>query len=293
MNIGIIGYGVVGKAVEAGFRDKCNVYINDIRDVPEKLFHAKVEIVKKCEYIFLCVPTPFIQNTKQPQQGILDVCSYLHKQCVDAKKRPVIIIKSAILPDTCKKILDNYDLDIVVSPEYLTDKDSLRDFVNQKVMILGGTQARAIEALYSKYSICNKDCKIGITTSIEACFIKYMENSFLAMKCIFYNEFRLLFHRFNQNVAHSVGIKDIKFQQLLNQFCLDERMGNAEKPFKVPGPDGDIGYGGKCLPKDVKSIVEFAKKEGAPLSLMETVDKVNEKIRTNKDWLSIPGAVDD
>ena len=46
----------------------------------------------------------------------------------------------------------------------------------------------------------------------------------------------------------------------------------------VPGPDGKLGYGGKCFPKDVKALVA-ALKDTALSQLLQVVDSLNEQFR--------------
>ena len=59
----------------------------------------------------------------------------------------------------------------------------------------------------------------------------------------------------------------------------------------VPGHDGQRGYGGKCFPKDVAAMVNFARSIGYDLDTLIAAEKVNAKVRKVKDWEEIPGAV--
>ena len=53
----------------------------------------------------------------------------------------------------------------------------------------------------------------------------------------------------------------------------------------MPGPDGELGFGGHCLPKDLSAIISGFK----TLGLLEAVEKVNNKVRENKDWEEMKG----
>ena len=68
-------------------------------------------------------------------------------------------------------------------------------------------------------------------------------------------------------------------------------MGLFPFKYRVPGPDGDFGYGGKCLPKDVQAIIHEGNNQGTPLTLLERVVEINNIIRTNRDWEFIQGAL--
>jgi UDP-glucose 6-dehydrogenase len=63
----------------------------------------------------------------------------------------------------------------------------------------------------------------------------------------------------------------------------DERLGKSH--WAVPGPDGDFGFGGHCLPKDLSAIIS----EFDTMGLLESVKKVNDKVRKNRDWEKMKG----
>jgi UDPglucose 6-dehydrogenase len=242
-------------------------------------------MVKSCKFIFVAVPTPFIEGSNAVDFSTLyNVLTLVNTNASTAGVSPTVIIKSAMTPNHIREFIGFFkSIRIVVSPEYLTERTSIHDFINQKVMILGGdkTDCISVALLFREHSICNNQCKVGMVTAVEASLIKYMENSFLAMKNIFNNQFKVL--------AKALEIED--FNVLLDAFYLDERMGVMPFRYTVPGPDGDIGYGGKCLPKDVKSIISMADGLKVDLTVMKEVDSYNEKIRTDKNWKTIEGAV--
>jgi UDPglucose 6-dehydrogenase len=57
----------------------------------------------------------------------------------------------------------------------------------------------------------------------------------------------------------------------------DPRVGDSH--MQVPGPDGQFGFGGLCLPKDTKALLYYSKLEGAPLALLEQVITQNDDDR--------------
>lgn len=288
MNIGIVGLGIVGNSVKLAFQSLCNIYINDLL-VCEEAPHTKIELIQNCEFIFIGVPTPYnISDEKIDSRTIEHVILELNNLSASHGKKPTIIIKSAIVPRLAKKFKEeSRHLNIVVSPEYLSERTHLHDFVNQKVMILGGDKdvCERISNLYLNHSVCNRACRIGYCTAEEASFIKYMENCFMATKNIFNNEFKKMYDK------HLNTKNDSDFNYVLDCMYLDERMGVHPFRYTVPGPDGDLGYGGKCLPKDINAILSEAKDMGIDLKLLEAVRDVNDKIRTLKDWDTIDGAI--
>ena len=80
---------------------------------------------------------------------------------------------------------------------------------------------------------------------------------------------------------------NIDYEKVVNAAKLDTRIGNSH--WKVPGPDGDYGFGGHCFPKDMHAIKFLANSKKAATPLFDTVLKTNDKIRNNKDWLEQEG----
>jgi len=289
MNIGIIGYGFVGKAISAGFSSKCNIYINDPK-FPENSLPLKF-ISEECLFIFVSVSTPINDKGEFDSKNIECVLNSLNdiNKDRDIYDRNIVIIKSAVIPSVIKEWETRAEnIAIIVSPEYLSDKDGARMFVNQKLLILGGdTDAcEDVVDLYKDYSLCNMECPVGICTALEASLIKYMENSFLATKVIFMNEFYELYKRM---ICAKAGrkVKDDQLQphweSIMKMFHYDVRMGTSH--YQVPGPDGDFGFGGRCLPKDIRSISRDASdKFGMEMGLIDFIWDKNSKIRSLRDW---------
>ena len=101
--------------------------------------------------------------------------------------------------------------------------------------------------------------------------VKYFINSFLATKVTFANEMKI--------ICDEIGID---YDKVVEYATYDERLGKSH--WAVPGPDGDYGFGGHCLPKDVSAIVsQFSS------MLLKTVLKVNNEVRENRDWEQMKG----
>ena len=110
MNIGIIGRGFVGSAVEYGFSpqtgcDGSNVRIYD-KD-PGKSQNSLEEVVTKSDFIFLSVPTPsnldgscnldIVYSVMQDINNFTDLNT-------PKSKRPIILVRSTVVPGTTRKI---------------------------------------------------------------------------------------------------------------------------------------------------------------------------------------------
>ena len=286
MDIGIIGYGTVGKAIFNGFKDKTTLYVFDPIYFAEQAEHFKSSIEEvwyASDFIFIAIPTP--QKLTSDQLGgpfdssnidqLLAEISPLLQTKKSAGTNKVLIIVSTTLPSKVKEYLNHYSkLNLVMLPEFLTEQNAQHEFLNPKFRIIGGEpeHTRAVHQLFEKYSIC-ASCKVGYCDAIGAAFIKYMINSYLAVKVSFLNQFYDLFQQSDSTTDWK------KLSELLHY---ETRMGNSHK--EVPGYDGDRGWGGKCLPKDVNAIMRDAEKQGYPLKLLEEAWRYNLSVRSKIDW---------
>jgi UDPglucose 6-dehydrogenase len=130
----------------------------------------------------------------------------------------------------------------IYNPEFLTERGAMHDFVNPQVQIFGGQALDRVETLYREHSICSPAPTVFRGTAIEASIIKYMINTFLAMKVEFFNEWAEVADKYGAN-----------FAKIANAVGGDPRIGMSHT--KVPGPDGKLGFGGACFPKDLSAIL--------------------------------------
>ena len=252
IKIGIIGHGFVGKAVEYGFTH---------RDVEKHIIDPKYgttidNLPSDCDVAFVCVPTPMHDNG-----AILkSVVSELHNRF--AYGRCLIVIKSTITPE----VIGNFAYSgVVYNPEFLAEKSAMHDFVNPQFHVFGGdaNDTKYLEAVYNTYSLCNP-CHTFHVSHIDASFIKYGINTFLATKVTFFNQ---LFDVVND-------VERANFASIIAAIGSDERIGSSHT--KVPGFDGKQGFGGACFPKDCAALFNYDNR----LTLL------GESIRINNDYRS-------
>jgi len=243
--IGIIGYGMVGKAVEYGFKNT-QVIVSD----PAYGITDIVDVVQADpEVIFVCVPTPTDDDKYSLLRGVL-------KDIKQTGYTGLIVVKSTVLPQYIE------DFDVLYNPEFLSRATANTDFTNPPMLIIGGDPIKAKELLsiYKKYSTVVTD-KVFITDIKTASLAKYAMNSFYATKVTFMNQM--------YEVAEQVGAD---WNSVTN--ILKEHPWMGTHHFAVPGPDGSRGFGGPCLPKDTEALVkEF------DVELLRTVLEINKNYR--------------
>jgi len=279
MKLGIIGNGFVGKATQ--FLKSSIVealYVYDI--VPEKCMPVGLAFDKlaECDLIFVALPTPMLPNGS----CYLDTI----KQCIEDLKKIIdpkytsIILRSTVPPGTSE------ELGVYFMPEFLTERNWMNDFVNCKHWIFGcdpsddvfmGKITKLFSQSHSEGVLRYNN--LHFTTRREAELVKYVRNSFLAMKVSFFNEI--------YDLSQKVGIN---FEEVRNLSTLDDRIGSSHS--NVPGPDGLRGYGGTCLPKDVHNLLNEMYNSEVESHIIKAIISRNEKVdRPQKDWLYDNGRV--
>jgi UDPglucose 6-dehydrogenase len=265
--VGIIGNGFVGETIAFAFSPTSDVKVYDIN--PLKSTHTLEETINQ-EFIFICLPTP-MQN-----DGSQDL-SFIEKffESITPKQDSIFIIKSTVLPGTTNTLIDKFGYNIIFSPEFLTERTAKLDMLTQSRIIFGGDEklTKKVEELFND-RFMNRH--IIHMESKTAEFVKYMNNTFFAAKVGLMNEYYRL--------ATNIGID---WDKALYGFASDGRIGDSH--LHVPGPDGKLGFGGTCFPKDINALITMSKNVGCSMNILEATWKTNLEVRPEQDWKSLKG----
>lgn len=276
MNIGIIGYGYVGSATGEGFSSNPGnkvFWFDKFKKSPNTL----EEVIKKSDFIFICVPTPIFEDYSGMDMSIVTgVIGEVAPKLKGTDK--IIIIKSTSIPGTTKKMQEKYpEVNFVMNPEFLTQERAKADFMKPFRTVIGAETQDLGQKVVDLYrSILPPDQKYFIVSPTSAEVVKYMSNLVLASKVLLANEFYAL--------SQKVGANYLEVNKAVEA---DPRIGTH---LGVPGPDGDFGFGGACFPKDMVGILGLAKELKVDMSALEAVWKKNLKVRKNRDWEEMPQA---
>ena len=267
MQIGIIGQGYVGTAIKAGFEDFYKINVFDKYHTQKNTVPDLKELIKVSDIIFICVPTPMKTSGESDTSIVEHEVEKINKY---SKKRKIVVIKSTIPPGTTKKIKKNcQDIDIIFNPEFLTEVNFIEDFKNQNRIILGGGEKNSINILMKLYRKVFPETPIINTDSTTAEMVKYLTNTFLATKVSFANEMYELCSALN-----------LDYKTIIRYASLDERLGTSH--WKVPGPDGNFGFGGRCFPKDLSAIINLTDKLGTTNIFLKSVNQSNVEVKKKR-----------
>ena len=276
MKIGIIGNGFVGSAIMHGFvlhTDDIMIYDKD----PKRSTHSMKELVINSDIIFICVPTPMFESGECDLSIVENVTKELSQfDCIDKK---VVVIKSTIVPGTIEALAVKYPkMNFVFNPEFLTERKARLDFINTSRIVLGSDNPLATDIVEKLYRLRFPYTKIIKTDFGTAQLIKYMANCFFATKVSFMNE-----------MYQICEVIEGDWDKAIEGFVTDGRIGNSH--IDVPGHDGDMGFGGKCFPKDLNAMIKRAEELGVDPLVMKGAWEKNKQVRKDLDWYDIPGAV--
>ncbi len=251
--IGIIGVGFVGGAVKNYYEKEG--YDLFLYDKYKKL--GSIDEVNKGGIIFIATPTPYLKNAG------FDL-SFVEKSIKLLKKSKIIVIKSTILPGSTDYLQKKYPIHkILFNPEFLTEANADKDFSKPYRQILGFTN-KSKNVASKIMALLPKSRHSQIIPSTEAELVKYMANTFLALKVVFANQF--------YDICQTLKLD---YDTVKKAVVLDPRI--ADSHFDVLHA-GYRGYGGKCLPKDVNALVQFLDKKGVKASLIKSIQNINRQL---------------
>lgn len=299
--ISIVGTGYVGLSTAVAFASKGYKVIALTHDLEKATrinkgippFHEPQlqerleELVKNkllkctlnCEEAVLNTDITFIATgTPSKPDGSINL-QYMEKSAREIgealKKKEnyhLIVVKSTVIPgtseNTVKPAIETHsskrcgvDFGLCMNPEFLRQGSALHDTLNPNRIVIGGhdkPSGDALEALYRDFYE-EKNPPIIRTNIMTAELIKYACNAFLATKVSFMNTIA--------NICEKTSGVDVTI--VAEAMGLDERIG----PHYL---DAGLGYGGSCLPKDLRALIKYSRKLGYAPELLEAVEKVNE-----------------
>lgn len=263
--IGIVGPGYVGQGVYRMFGDQvCAMWSPSGKSVPNEIKEsggATKEAINLCDLVIICSPTPMKEDGSCDTSSVMEAASWV--------KVPVVLIKSTVTPGTTEFLNEKYGDRFAFSPEYMGEGHYFtppwrypdpQDMKSHTFQIFGGPRkvTNAIVDIFMRKM--GPHVFFAQTDSRTAEVVKYMENSWGAMKVTFANEW------FEIAKAHGVDYREVR-----ELWALDSRV---EKMHTAVFPD-KRGFSGKCFPKDINAIVHSSRHRGYEPKIMAQVLESN------------------
>lgn len=270
--VGISGIGFVGQAMmtsyqERGYKLGKNLFIYDKY---KNGGMGSFEGLLQTDILFLTLPTVFDYGTASYDiTPIVETVGKLR----DAHFTGAVVLKSTVGPQTTEKLAAEYHLNLLHNPEFLTARTALEDFNNQKHIVLGRSETcsdQAFNAVNQFYRKHYPDAMISVCTATESESMKIFANVCYASKVQIFTEFYLLCQKMG------ISYETVKTLMIKNGWI------NPMHTI-IPGPDGQISYGGLCFPKDTNALLHFMKELGVPCAVLEAVIRERDEMRDDHD----------
>lgn len=246
-----MGVGMVGGALNRYFEGKG---VKPILYDPPMGLGSKAEL-NSAEIVFVCVPTPYDEKS-----GGFDL-SYVREAIGTLEGEKIVVIKSTVLPGSTDKLQAEYPHHkIIFNPEFLTEATADQDMCFPGRQIVGYTP--------QSFNV-SKDVMLilplapfeRIVPASAAEMIKYFNNTFFAAKVVFSNQIYDLCDK--MNIDYNLVREAAAAEKWVGPMHLDV----FHKGFR--------GYGGHCLPKDTRALIQLGDTIGAEMKLLKVVESIN------------------
>ena len=296
MTISVVGHGYVGLVTACVFADFGNkvwvightkekitrlkngdpiIYEPGLKELLQKNLASKrisftldyEKAIPESEIIFITVGTPPKETGEADLSAVIEVARNIGKNL--KSKFTVVSCKSTVPVGTNRKLeviiskhkSKQVNFAVASCPEFLREGTGISDTINADRIVIGSDNKQAIEKLTVLHKPING--KRVITNLASAEMIKYASNVFLANKISFANLISFYCEKTGADV-----------NEVLTGVGIDERIG---KQFLNPG----LGYGGSCLPKDVKAFLDIGKRLSIDTQLLTAIENINIKAQEN------------
>ncbi len=272
----IIGVDVSEQKVNLINSGKATIVEKDIDSILNEQFengrisatNNYIEAINNTNLSIVAVGTPSSTNGHLDLSYIFKVAKNIAEGLKDKDEFHVIVIRSTVMPGTCSKVasiiekysgkINDKDFSVVSNPEFLREGTAVEDFYNPPYTLIGSENNIAIEVLSKIYSDINGE-KIIVKIK-EAEIIKYINNSFHALKVTFANE-----------VGNICKALEIDSHVVMDIFSQDKQL-NISPYYLKPG----FAYGGSCLPKDLKALQTVAHDYYLNTPVLSSINKSND-----------------
>lgn len=233
MKIAIVGNGIVGGSLRRWIEKnhdycECEVLIYD----PGQNQYAAIH---EASSVFISVPVPTRLDATQDY-------SILESTMTMTQPNQNIYIRSTVLPGTADSLALKYSRNVYAMPEFLTERTADADLAKSKVLVGGGLERKdpLFEHLFARHK------EIIRMSNTEAEMAKYAHNCFGALKVTFFN-----------HIYKICKDRKLDYQNVLHGTLASGYINRDHT--QVPGPDGHMGFGGTCFPKDLKAFAHWSK----------------------------------
>ncbi len=227
------------------------------------------EAVTQTDLSLICVGTPSNENGSLNLRFVRNVIAEIGQALAGRTGYHVVAVRSTVLPGTAATevipLLEaksgrrvGIDLGVCANPEFLREGSAVADFYNPAFTLIGQWDERSGDQVAAIYQQVN--APIIRAELVTAEMIKYVSNTFHALKIAFANEIG--------NLCKKVGVDS---HEVMRIFTQDTKL-NISPAYLKPG----YAFGGSCLPKDLRALLQRARQEDLDLPVLQSILRSNE-----------------
>ena len=217
--------------------------------------------VEEADVVFIAVGTPPDEDGSADLQHVLEVARTIGRHL----KRPTVVVTKSTVPvETAEKVRATIEKEsdtpffLCSNPEFLKEGHAVEDFMKPDRVVIGADSEEARDVMARLYEPFVRTGNPVLFMDIPSAEVtKYAANAMLASRISFMNQ-----------VAQFCELVGADIENVRHGIATDRRIGSA---FLFPSP----GYGGSCLPKDVKALIRSGHARGMEFDLLQAVEDVN------------------
>lgn len=248
----IIGAGKVGTATGIALDQKVD-YHDPFKGIVNDEF-------TKYDYIIVCVDT--VQSGPHDYRDLENALDNISRVGYSG----TVVIRSTISPKKIYEWNKDYDFKYILFPEFMSQRDGALVTDKTWIVVLGGspseTKSFANDVLIKMGYPAKPEAYVFVSKD-EAAIIKLADNAALSTKLTYFNSI--------YKICQDYGAS---YETVRSAIAMDDRIGGGHS--SVPSPDdGQLGFGGHCLPKDLLAIAEID-----TLELFTKISEINNRLRS-------------
>ncbi len=223
------------------------------------------EAVAEAEVVVLAIGTPSTPDGAVDMRAMEDAAKEVAENLAGYT---VLVVKSTVPVGTHLRLgeivasVTDAEFDYVANPEFLKEGAAVSDFLTPDRVIVGTASGRALRIMRHLYApFMRRGDRMIVMDPASAELTKYACNAMLATRVSFMNEMARLCDRIGANI-----------EMVRKGMGADRRIG---RDFLF----ASLGYGGSCLPKDVRALIALGRGSNHPMRVVEAVDLANQHQR--------------
>jgi GDP-mannose 6-dehydrogenase len=217
--------------------------------------------VEQSDVIMVAVGTPSAASGALDLTAVMRVTKEIGAALPKDGRFRTVVVRSTVLPGTTEEQVQPWleeasglsagrDFGLAMNPEFLREGSGIRDFHEASRTIIGANDDRSAEQVQTAYEGLTAPFEVVSVRTAE--MIKYTDNAFHATKIAFANE-----------IATFARAHGVHGREVMRLMVADDRL-NISPAYLRPG----YAFGGSCLPKDLRAIIDRARKADLDLPLL-------------------------